>query len=111
MSFIFLLIAWLFYFTENNSPKYIWVNINESWIKIAETFYNYNSINYYQFINKDNKTYILRFNLNNRGLKYIDVKVENMNENEIREILSSYIEEEDERELNLSEKFIYLLKL
>ncbi len=111
MSFIILLIAWLVYFTENNSPDKIWVSIDENWVKIANTNYNFNSISSFQFINKNNEAFLLRFNLNNKWLRYIDVKVSAKVEKDIRPILSNFTEEEDERNLNFSEKFIYLLKL
>ncbi len=111
LSFIILLIAWLYYFVENNSVDTVEVKITTNWIKIDWVFYDYSSIESFWFIYKSESPIWLRLNLNKKGLRYIDVKITRKNMSDIKSSLSNYIEESDKIELTISEKMINLLKL
>ena len=111
MSFIVLLIAWFGYFIENNSEDQVEVEIKELWIKIAWTFYDYSSIDSFWIVYKWENATLLRLNLNRRGLRHIDVKIDNNLASDLKNILTEYIESAGKINLSLSEKIIQLLKL
>jgi signal transduction histidine kinase len=111
LSFIVLLIGWLYYFNENNSQDIIKIQLLDIWIKINWIFYDYSSIDNYSIIYKEENPLLLRLYLNKRGLRNIDIKINRKNIIQIKNILSNYIEESEKWELTISEKMINLLKL
>lgn len=111
MSFIVLLIAWLFYFVENNSEDTVEVQVKELWLNIAWVFYNFENIDSFWIVYKWEEPFLLRLNLNKKWLKNIDVKINSKIVNEVKSVLSDFIEETPKIELSFSEKFIKLLKL
>ena len=111
MSFIVLLIAWLGYFIENNSEDEVEVKIKELWIKIWWRFYDYSSIDSFWVVYKWEKAILLRLNLNKKGLRHIDLKINNSLVSDIKWILENYIEQSSKINLTISEKIIQLLKL
>jgi hypothetical protein len=111
LSFIILLIAWLYYFVENNSLDTVEVQILNTWIKIDWVFYDYSSIASYWFIYKNEQPIWLRINLNKKWLRFIDVKANRENISNIKSTFSNEIEETEKIELTFSEKIINLLKL
>lgn len=111
MSFIVLLIAWVTYFIENNSDDEIEVSINELWIKIWQSFYDFSKIDSYSFIyNWDNAIY-LRLDLNKKWLRTLDLDINNSIALELKWVLGNYLTENPKWELKFSEKIISLLKL
>jgi len=106
-----LLIAWLVYFTENNTEDVIIVSITELWVKISEAFYDFTSIDSFWIVYKWEEPVLLRFNLNKKWLKNIDVKINSENISDIKSILGDYIKETPKIELTFSEKMIKMLKL
>lgn len=111
MSFIVLLISGLAYFAENNSEDIVKVNINNLWISIAWSLFNYSSINSFQIVYKLEEPILLRLNLNKKWIRNIDVKINNYNIEEIQNILIEFIKEKEKVELTVSEKIIKKLKL
>ena len=111
MSFIILLITWLAYFVENNSDDIVIVKINELWINVAWSFFDFSSINSFWIVYKWETPVLIRLNLNNKSLNQLNLKVTSENINEIRNILLEFIEETPKIELKLSEKIIEKLKL
>ena len=111
MSFIILLIAWLVYFVENNSSNIIKVEITNLWIYIAWTFYDFSSLDSFVIVYKWEIPILLRLNLNKKWLRTIDVKIGNDIINDVKWILSDYVEEKPKIEFTFSEKVIQLLKL
>ena len=111
LSFIILLIAWLYYFVENNSVDTITVQITDSWIKIDWAFYDYSSIDSFWFIYKSEEPIWLRIYLNKKWIRFMDVKITRQNQSDIKSALSNNIEETDKIEFSFSEKMINLLKL
>lgn len=111
MSFIVLLVSWLFYFVENNSEDMVKVLISQLWITIAGTFYDFWSIVSYWIVYNKQDPILLRLNLKKRWIKNIDVKINSLNIIEIKNILSEFLEETQKIELSLPEKIINLLKL
>jgi hypothetical protein len=111
MSFIVLLIAWLVYFVENNSSDYVEVKITNLWVNIAWMFYDFTSIGSFWIVYKWEDPILLRFNLNKKWLRNIDVKINNNIINDVKEVLLNYINEVPKIELTFSEKMIEHLKL
>ncbi len=111
MSFIILLISGLVYFVENNSSDNIKVEIKNSWIKIWSILYDFDMINAFQLIYDWKDPSLLRLHLNKKGLRFIDIKINNKISGDIKDILVNYTKEAPKTELSFSEKFIKLLKL
>lgn len=111
LSFIILLIWGLVYFVENNSEDIVEVKISNLWVKIASVFYNFSSINSFWIVYKWEQAVLLRFNLNKKWIKSIDVKLDNTILEQVKGILPNYLTETPKIELTFSEKLIQLLKL
>ncbi len=111
LSFIIILIAWVFLFVENNSPDTIEVKINNLWIQVSDSFYDFSKIDNYSFIyNKENAVY-LKLWINKKWLKSLNLKIDNNICSSLKEILPNYIEESTDWELSGVEKLINFLKL
>ncbi len=111
MSFILLLITGIAYFVENNSDDEVWVEINELGMKVGSTFYDFSRIPSYAFIYDWDNAIFLRLNLAKKGIKQIDLKVNNEVTRELKQILPSFIEENPKQDLTFLERMIHLLKL
>jgi hypothetical protein len=106
-----MLLAWLMYFIENNSPDKIIVNITDLWIQVGTNFYDFWEINSFTMIFDWNIPYLLRLNLNKKWLKHLDLFINKNNANEIKNILLNFIEENSKEQLTSVEKITRLLKL
>lgn len=111
MSFIVLLIAWLAYFVENNSEDKIQVKIDNIWVKIAWTFYDFKSIESFWVVYKWSEAILIRFFLNKKWLRNIDVQINNEILEDVRNALINNLNETQKIDLSFSEKMIQLLKL
>ncbi len=112
LSFIVLLLSWVFYFVENNSDDNVKIIINNLWIQIWENFYEYWKIKNYSYIYVWNIPYFLRLNINKAWLKHIDLKINEKIFLDLQNILKSYILEDlDWWKLSFSEKLVERLKL
>lgn len=111
LSFISMLVLWLSFFVENNSPDFIEVNITELGIKVWEIFYEFWKIETYSFIYSWENAILLRLNLRKKWLKVLDLKIDNNIFLDLKEILASFIEENPDWKLSTSEKLINFLKL
>ena len=111
MSFLMLLVAWVFFFIENNADDIIGVDITELWIKIWDNFYDYSTLDWYSFIYSGDEAIILRLSTNKTGIKRLDLKINSWIAIHLKEILPNYIEAKDNQELSMSEKIINLLQL
>ena len=111
LSFIIVLVSWIYFFVENNSPDKIDVEINELGVKVNWFFYDFSKINKYSFIYNWEHAEILRFMLNKKWIKNIDLKINNNICADLKQILPNFLEESEQSELTTSEKLINLLKL
>lgn len=111
MSIIILLIAWVFYYIENNSDDEINVIINELWIKIWSSFYDFSKIDSYSFIYNWENAVFLRLELNKKWLRVLDLDIDNTIALNLKWILTNYLTENPKGELKFVEKIISLLKL
>lgn len=111
MSFLFILVAWVWFFIENNSEENTIVEINNLWIKINSQFYDYPKIMYYTVFYENGEAYLLRLTLNKKWLKYIDLKINNEIVLALNDILPKYIKQNEKSELEFVDKIINLLKL
>lgn len=111
MSIIILLIAWVFYYIENNSDDEINVIINELWIKIWSSFYDFSKIDSYSFIYNWENAVFLRLELNKKWLRVLDLDIDNTIAVNLKWILTNYLTENPKGELKFVEKIISLLKL
>ena len=106
-----MILWWLMYFIENNSPDIINVNITELWIQVWNTFYDFWDIRSFTLIFDWSKPYMIRLNLNQKWLKRLDLYINENNTNDIKNILLNFIEENSKEQLTFTEKLIKLLKL
>lgn len=111
LSFIVLLISWLIYYVENNSEDIIKVYITEKWINIDKTFYDFSSIKSFCFVYNNEKAILLRLNLIKKWLKYLDLKIDDTNKQDIENILQNYLEQREKMTLDIWEKLWSFLKL
>lgn len=111
MSFVILIVVWLSYFLENNSDDEIFIEISDLWVKISESFYDFWTIESFTFIYSWESASLVRFNLNKRGIRYVDLKVNNNIVSDLKWILPNFIQENPTEELSFMEKVIKILKL
>lgn len=111
MSFIVLLVAWVFYFLENNSEDEVFVALTDLWIQIGQSFYDYSKIENYTYIYDWSNPIYLRLSLNRTGIKNIDLKIDEKIILDLKNILPNYLEENPKWELSFVEKVIERLKL
>lgn len=111
MSFVFLLLAWLTYFVENNSDDIVKVNITELGINVWNWFYDFSKIESYTFIYEWENAILLRLNLNRKGLRNIDLNIDNKVAIDLKNILINFSQENPKESLSSMDKIIRLLKL
>ncbi len=111
LSLIVFLITWITFFIENNSSEFVNIEISDLWIKIWDYFYDFSSINDFSYIYSWNDATLLRLKLNKKGIKQIDLKINNDICMELKNILPNYLNEVKWWKLTNSEKLINLLKL
>lgn len=111
LSFLVILVSWVMFFIENNSPEIIDVKINELWIQISESFYDFWKINSYSMVYEKEEAKILRLWIEKKWLKEINLKIDNKICLDLKNILPKYIKEIKDSELSKVDKFINLLKL
>lgn len=111
LSFVIMILAWLMYFIENNSPDKINVVINELWIQVWTTFYDFWDISSFTIIYDKSTPYMLRLNLTKKGLKHLDLYITPDNATQIKNTLLNFTQENWKEDLSFIEKMTRLLKL
>lgn len=111
MSFVIILVTWLYIYTENNSDDNIEITISSLWIKINNNFYDYSKIESFALIYNKDYAEFLRLNLNIKWIKLLELKIDNEIAQELKEILINYIPENENSEYTAMDKIIKLLKL
>ncbi len=111
LSFVIMILWWLIYFIENNSPDIINVSITELWIQVWNTFYDFWDIKSFTMIYEWINPILIRLNLNKKWLKHLDLYINQDNANNIRNILLNFTEENSKEQLTFIEKITKILKL
>lgn len=112
MSIVVFIFAWVYILVENNSPNIIEIEINENWILIWETFYDFPKIENFSIIYEKNKPLFLRLKLRTTWFKVVDIPFENkVNVASLRAYLLDYIVEDEKWEISWLDKIINYLKL
>lgn len=111
MSFIILLLSWLIYFVENNTSDLVEVSINELWIKIWDSFYDFSVIDSFTLLYEWENAILVRLNLNKKWLRHLDLNIDNNIALDLKNILTNYIVENWKENLGFVDKVIRLLKL
>lgn len=111
MSFLIILITGISFFIENNSEENITVTLNQLWIKINNSFYDYSKIASYTFIYDWEFAVILRLHLLNKWIKVVDLQVDNSITIDLKQILPNFVNEDEKAELSFTDKLIRWLKL
>jgi len=112
MSFVIIILIWLVFYVENNSEDIIPVNITDTWIKVENNFYAFSNISKYSIIYENENAILLRLYLNRKiWVQYIDIQIDNTIINDLKNILSNFLEEDNKWELNFIEKLSRILKI
>lgn len=111
MSFIVLLVAWVFYFLDNNSEDFLDVNLTDLGIQIWQSFYDYSKVENFTYIYDGAKPELLRLSINRTWIKNIDLKIDEKIIIDLKNILPNYLQENPKWELSFVEKIIWKLKL
>lgn len=111
LSFLVILIAWVYFFIENNSDEVTHIYLTHLWLKLNNIFYDYSKIASYTLIYNDEQAVLLRITLIKKWLKYIDLTINNEIALILKEILPNYIREDEKGELSFTDKLIQILKL
>lgn len=112
MSVVIIMLVWVFFLIENNSPEIVEVTINENWILISESFYDYPKIETFAVIYDRNVPLFLRVRFKSRWLKLLDIPLSSdINSPDLRAFLLEYIEEDSKTEMSSTDKLINYLKL
>ncbi|MDD3645774.1 MAG: hypothetical protein PHH06_00035 [Candidatus Gracilibacteria bacterium] len=111
MSFIILLLSGLIYFVENNTSDLVEVSINELGIKIGDSFYDFSVIDSFTLLYEGENAILVRLNLNKKGLRHLDLNIDNNIALDLKNILTNYIVENGKENLGFVDKVIRLLKL
>lgn len=112
MSIVIIMVVWVYFLVENNSPDIIEIKIDSNWILISDAFYDYPKIESFAIIYDKNIPLFLRLRLNVRWIKLVDVPLDTgLNTGELRNFLLWYIEEDTKSEMSTSDRIINYLKL
>lgn len=111
MSFLVILISGISFFIENNSDDVIEVSVLPLWLKINNAFYDYSKIAGYTFIYDGENAVILRLNLLQKGIRILDLQIDNSITMDLKQILPNFIKEDENGELSFVDKLIRWFKL
>lgn len=111
MSFVVLLVAGVAFFVENNSADHVDVSLTDLGIQVENAFYDYSRIQSYTMIYSHGQAIFLRLSLTQRGIRNIDLRLDNTVATELKNILSNYLEENPKQDMSFLDRIIYLLKL
>lgn len=109
--FLVILIAWVYFFVENNQDEQTNVEIQELGIKINSSFYEYTKIISFYVIYEWEYAKMIRLNLNKKWVKIIDIEIDNNIAKDIIWPLQNYIQIDESWELNFTDKLIRIFKL
>ncbi|EKE26801.1 MAG: hypothetical protein ACD_4C00142G0005 [uncultured bacterium (gcode 4)] len=112
MSIVIFIFAWVYILIENNSPEIIDIEINENWINVWETFYDFPKIETFSIIYNKNIPAFLRLKLRTRWFKILDIPFDkSLNVASLRAFLLDYLNEDEKWEINTMDRLIDYLKL
>jgi len=106
-----MLVAWFFYFLENNTEDEVEVSITELGIRVQNSFYDFSRIASFSTIFHWENAIFLRLITKNRGVRILNLRIDNAILSDIRPVLVNFIEENPKQELSLMEKLSNILKL
>jgi len=112
MSIVVIILAWVYFLVENNSPDELTIEINDNWILVWDIFYDYPKIETFGIIYNKNIPLFLRIRLKARWFKLLDIPLNSeLVVSEIRAFLQEYIEEDERNEITTLERLMYYMKL
>lgn len=112
MSIVIIILVWVYFLVENNSPDELGIEINDNWILVWEIFYDYPKLESFWIIYNKNIPLFLRIRLKTRWFKLLDIPLdENIKISELRTFLLNYIEEDEKSEISSLERLMYYMKL
>lgn len=113
MSIVIFIFVGVYVLVENNAPDTARIEVNENGIGIGNSFYDYPKIEEFSIVYDSGKAVLLRLKMKNRGMRYIDVDLnQDVNPAELRGFLAQYLpESETGGELTSTERLTRYLKI
>ncbi len=110
LSFVVMIIAWVYLFIENSSDSKIEVKVSDLWIFVNNSFYEFAKMAWYSIIYEDSEPIFLRLYLKT-WIKILDLDINMQVAKELKNILWNYLEENENWKLTFWDKIIRMLKL
>ncbi|MBW7954739.1 hypothetical protein H3C61_02915 [Candidatus Gracilibacteria bacterium] len=110
-SILVILVTGVYFFVENNSESLITVQVTNLGIKVNNFFYDFSKIENYSIIYSGENAILLRLELGKKGLRYLNLQIDNNIALNLKQILPNFLNENENGELTFNEKIIKLLKL
>lgn len=111
-SFLVLLMSWVYIYLENSTEDEVNVEIVDDGIKINWNKYLFTDILSFWIINsEDKKPVLLRLFLNTKGIKTLDLDIDENIYSDINPILSEVLEKREDIKLTTMEKIIKFINL
>ncbi|ATU05635.1 hypothetical protein BKN14_04325 [Candidatus Gracilibacteria bacterium HOT-871] len=111
LSIAIVLAAGILFYIENNSSKIVEVEITTLGISFGGVFYDFGKIDNFSFIYYKKNAIYLKIVLNKKGLKNINLRVDNKICEDLKQILPNFIKEEKDGDLTFADRLINFLKL
>lgn len=111
MSFLFMLLAGIVFYVENNAEDEVSVQLTNLGLRIGEKFYDFSRISSFAFMYDADQSVYLKLRVRQKGIPVIQVKVNNTITSELRPILAQYVEENPKEDLSFLDRLIHILKL
>lgn len=111
MSFVIVLLSWVYFFAENNAQDNIDVSVYDAWIDIWWSFYDYSRVEGYHIVYRKNNPVFLRLKIKIKALNIIDLPINSQVLSEIWEWLSYFVEDKWKIETTALEDLISYLKI
>lgn len=111
MSFLVVILSWVYFFIENNSEDETLVEIQNLGIKVQENLYDYSRIESFCILYENTQAAYLQLHIKKRNVHTLHIRVNNEISEGIRPILSQYIKEDSQREISFLEKILRICKL
>lgn len=111
MSFLFMLLAGIVFYVENNAEDEIQVQVTNLGIRVGEKFYDFSRINSFAFMYDGDQSVYLKLRIRQKGIPVIQLKVNNTITSELRPVIAQYVEENPKEDLSFLDRLVHILKL
>lgn len=112
MSVVAFLFAWVYILMENNSNPITHVQIDNSWIRIGGTFYDYSSIISFSIVYIEDRALYLRITPRKKLSTVLDIPLtQDVNPVELKSYLGDHLQEEKDVKFSNTDALIHVMRL